>query len=122
MECKHVIRLVVNEVVLFIIIPMSLYYKNTRTGSGNLSAVPVRNVLHPKPYHTSQTIVTNTRQAIVTYTTKPASMFTRAKALADAADDQCSMSQSLECASNHVHLPKSFYVHSGFVTDYSCVV
>ena len=80
--------------------------------------VPVRDVRHPKPYHTPDHCDEYTPKTIVTYTMKPASMLTRAKALAD----QCSMSRSLECASNHVQLPKSFYVHSGFVTDYSCVV
>ena len=42
-EREHVFRSVINQAVLFIIIPMPPYFKNTRTRSGNVSTIPVRN-------------------------------------------------------------------------------
>ena len=34
-ECKHVFHFCISRAVLYIIYPMSLYYQNTRTRSGN---------------------------------------------------------------------------------------
>ena len=48
----------------------------------------------------------------MTCTRKPPSVFTRAEVLADAADDLCSMRQSLECVAYDFQLPKSFYADS----------
>ena len=80
---------------------MSPYYKNALICSRNLSSLSVHDVLHQ---YTSQTIMT--------YTQKPASVFTQAEVLADAADDQCSVSRSVECVSYYIQLPKSFYPDS----------
>ena len=65
----------------FFIPPMSLYYSNTRTHSGNVSAFPFRKILCPNYQYTSLTIRL--------YTQKQASVFTRAEVLAHEADDQC---------------------------------
>ena len=80
-------------------------YQNTRTRSGNLLALIVHDILRPKLQYTSQ--------AIVMYTQKPASVFIKPEPLAHAADDQCSMSRSLECVSYYIELPKLFYSDSG---------
>ena len=34
-ECMHAFNFVINQAALLIIFPMSLYYQNTRTRSGN---------------------------------------------------------------------------------------
>ena len=62
-------------------------YQNTRTCSDIFLALPVRDLLRTKPQYTSQTIAT--------YTQKPSSLFTRAEALAHAANDQRGTSLSL---------------------------
>ena len=40
-ECKHAFRLVINQNVLFIILPMSPYYQNTRTRTKSQASVHI---------------------------------------------------------------------------------
>ena len=72
-SCKHVFRFVINLVILFIILPMSLYYQNTLAS------------MHVKDHYDVYSEI-----CVSVYSSRTAS-------------------QSLECASYEVQLPKSFY-------------
>ena len=102
---------VINQAVLFITLQYHHVIIITENGPDIFSSLPVCDVLHPEPQYPSQTIVT--------FTQRPASVLTRAEAMADVADDQCTTIRSLDCA------PTSKIVLLGFC-DFcfmaSCIV